>query len=279
MTSGIKRPGSLHRLRQWGLYLLIAVSLLPFLFFFYWMVASSLKLNVDITARIPVWFFRPTLDNYVQVFNEQPFVRFLLNSATIGLFSTIVGLIIGLPAAYIIARYRMRVYSQLILLARMAPWVSYLVPWYLIFRSLNLLDTHVALVVAHLVIAVPTVTWIMIGFFEDIPYELEQAAWIDGASEWRGFVSVALPLVRPGLATAAILSYIFSWNNFIFALVLAGPNTRTIPVAVFNFMSYESINWGALAAGATLTTAPVLVLVFFVQRYIVGGLTMGGMKG
>jgi multiple sugar transport system permease protein len=134
------------------------------------------------------------------------------------------------------------------------------------------------MILSHLIITLPMVVWIMIGAFEDVPLELEEAARIDGCSRWRVFTRISLPVCQTALATATILSFIFSWNNFIFALILTGPERRTLPVAVFNFISGDEIDWGGLSAAATLITLPILVLILFVQRHIVQGMTAGGLK-
>jgi multiple sugar transport system permease protein len=190
-----------------------------------------------------------------------------------------IGLLLGLPAAYCMARRKQGVMAMMVLVARIAPWVSYLVPWFIIFRKLGCLDTYFALITTHLVVTIPTIVWLMVSFFEDLPVELEAAACIDGCSKWGAFVRICLPLARPGIATSAILSFIFSWNNFLFSLVLSGPLTKTVPVAVFNFISYEEINWGGLTAASSLITVPVLILVFIIQKQIVRGLTFGAVKG
>jgi len=181
--------------------------------------------------------------------------------------------------AYSIAKYRQGKIGMLILLARMTPFVSYLLPWYIIFRYLKLIDTYTALTLTHLIITLPMVAWLMVAFFESVPAELEDAAMIDGCSRWQSFMRIVLPLVRNGIATSAIMSFIFSWNNFMFALVLSGANTKTLPVAIFNFVSYASIDWGSLMSAAVIVTVPIMVIALFTQKYVVSGLTAGATKG
>jgi multiple sugar transport system permease protein len=149
----------------------------------------------------------------------------------------------------------------------------------MLFRYLGLNNTLWALIITHLVIGLPITIWVMMGFFEDLHPELEEAALVDGAGIWSAFRDVALPLARPGMIVSAILAFIFSWNNFIFAVVLAGRETRTLPVAVFNVLTFEQLAWGALAAAALIVTLPVLILTAFVQRQIIVGMTAGGIKG
>jgi multiple sugar transport system permease protein len=166
-----------------------------------------------------------------------------------------------------------------VLAARIIPGISYLIPWYILFRNLKMVDTYLALILTHLVVGLPIVIWVMIGFFEDIPPELREAAMIDGCTDYGAFLRVAVPLVKPGVVATGILSFIFSWNNFLFSVILAGRNTRTLPIAVFNMIGYEEINWGPLAAAATLITLPVVILTLIIQRHIVAGLTFGAVKG
>jgi multiple sugar transport system permease protein len=166
-----------------------------------------------------------------------------------------------------------------ILVCRMIPGISFLVPWFIVFRSLGLLDTYTGLVIAHLVITVPLITWIMIGFFEEVPVELEEAARIDGCSRAGVFLRIALPLVRPGLVSAAILALIFTWNSFLLPLILAGVKTKTLPVVVYSFITFDYLDLGGIYAASTLVTLPVIVMVLLVQRQFIRGLTIGGVKG
>lgn len=280
------RPGgrpAIDRLRRQLLTVawtaLAWVTVGAFLSVFLWMVLTALKNQVDNTAIPPVWIFKPTLSNFATVFASRSFGRFMLNSLIIGLGSTAIGLLLGLPAAYSIARHRQQGLAMAILFARMAPFMSYLVPWFIMFRHLGLIDSYLGLTASHLVISLPLAVWLMIGFFEDVPRELEEAAEIDGCSRLESFLHVALPLTRNGIVATAVLSFMFSWNNFLFALILAGPRTRTVPVAVFSFLSYEQVDWGGLAAAATIITLPVLVFIFAIHKQIVRGLTFGAVKG
>ena len=162
----------------------------------------------------------------------------------------------------------------------MTPWKKpYLIPLFILFQQLGLLGTLWPQIITHLVITVPVVIYVMVGFFETLPLELEEAARIDGASRWGVFRYVALPLARPGMTVALILAFIFSWNNFVFGIVLAGRSTRTLPVAVYNSLTFEEVSWGPLSAAALLVTLPVLILTIFAQKQIVAGMTAGAVKG
>jgi multiple sugar transport system permease protein len=249
-----------------------------YLFPFYWMVLSSLKTQLQNTEFPPLFLFKPTLENYRSVFINNPFALYLWNSVIVGAGSTVLGLILGLPAAYAIARYRTEGVAVAVLLARIAPGIAYLVPWFIIFSQLEMIGSYTAIILSHLTVGLPLTIWIMIGFFEDIPFELEESAVIDGATRFQIFTQIALPIVKPGVATAAILSFIQSWNTFMYSVVLADSETRTLPVAVFGFLSYGGFDWGSLTAAATVITVPVMILALIVQRHIVGGLTVGGVK-
>jgi len=262
-----------------GIYLLIALTLAVMLFPFYWMILTSLRSQVDNVSRVPVWFFTPTWENYQNVIARNNFLEFTWNSFVIAALSTGFGLVLGLPAAYSIARFKQEGLALAILIARLTPYITYLVPWYLAFRALGLIDTYVALTLTHLIVGMPLIVWIMISFFENVPQDLEEAAFVDGATRIGAFMRVILPLSTPGIVAASILAFIFSWNQFLFSLVLSGPNTRPVPVAVFNFISYGQIDFGGLGAAAVLITLPVIILTLIIQRWIVTGLTMGAVKG
>ena len=250
----------------------------PPVFVFVWMILTGLKTGVQNIAYPPEFIFTPTLENFRAVFQQYNFFRYLMNSLIVAGLATGISLVLGLPAAYSIAKYRQGKIGIIILVARMTPFVSYLLPWYIIFRYLKLIDTYTALTLTHLIITLPMVIWLMVSFYEGMPEELEDAAMIDGCSRLQSFLIIVLPLVRNGIATSAIMSFIFSWNQFLFSLILSGPKTKTVPVAVYNFISYGKIDWAGIGAAATLIVLPVSVFAFFVRRTIVQGLTMGALK-
>ena len=259
-------------------YIGAVVLCLPPIFVFVWMILTGLKTGVQNISYPPEFIFSPTLENFRAVFQQHNFLKYLMNSLIVATLATGISLLLGLPAAYSIAKYRQGRIGIIILVARMTPFVSYLLPWYIIFRYLNLIDTYTALTITHLIITLPMVIWLMISFFESVPIELEDAAKIDGCSGLQSFLIIVLPLVRNGIATSAIISFIFSWNQFLFSLILSGPRTKTVPVAVYNFISYGKIDWAGIGAAATLIVLPVSVFAFFVRKSIVQGLTMGAMK-
>jgi multiple sugar transport system permease protein len=263
-----------------GLYAAVVVLVSPALMVFLWMLSLSLKNEVDNMAFPPVFVPNPpTLANFADVLQKNDFLNYTINSCIVSFGATFAALLIGVPAGYGIAKAKATKVAVLILIARITPGLSFLIPLFLLFQWLELMGTLLPLVLIHLVVTVPIVVWIMIGFFEGLPGELEEAALVDGATIWQAFRHVALPLARPGITVAAILSFIFSWNNFIFGVVLAGRETRTLPVAVYNVLTFEQVSWGPLAAAALLVTAPVLLLTLLMQKEIVAGLTAGGVKG
>ncbi len=265
--------------RTVGFYLSLAGILTITLFPFLWMVLASFKKMVDLLNVDKMFAFTPTIQNYIDVFSKYDFWQPLQNSMLIAVLSTMLALLFGLPASYVIAREKMSGFSAVILVIRIIPAISFLVPWYILFNRLRLTGTYTSLVLVHLLVALPMIVWIMIPFFETMPRELEEASWMDGCSHMGTFVKILLPLASPAVLTATILSFIFSWNNFIFALILCTNDTRTLPTAVFQFMSYTDVDWACLMAAAVIITIPILLISVFLQKYIITGMTAGAVKG
>lgn len=260
--------------------LVVAIlAVLPFLSVFFYMILVSLQKPLDITSGSLIPTHGLTIENFAQVLGADDFLRYIANSLIIGACATAFSLILGVPAAFGIAHWGMNRSASVFLLARMLPGVALVVPWFIIATWMGMIDSYPALILAHIFVTLPFITWMMIPFFEELPSEMWEAALVDGATHWRYFRTVALPLVSTGVAAAAILAFIFSWNQFMFAVVLSGRKTATVPVAVFNFLSYGSNNWGQIAAAAVTITLPVVVISMFVQRWIVTGLTAGAVKG
>jgi multiple sugar transport system permease protein len=267
-------------LRRAGFWLSVVVIVSPAILVFLWMASLSLKNELDNSAYPPVFIpSPPTLANFAQVFEQNTILRYLWNSIVVSGGATLVALLVGVPAGFGIARAGAKRLTVLILIARMTPALSFLIPLYAVFQFLHLNNTLSALVITHLVITVPIIVYIMAGHFETLPKELEEAALIDGGSVWTTFRHVALPLARPGIVVGAILAFIFSWNNFVFGAVLSNRETRTLPVAVYNVLTFEQLAWGPLAAAAIIVTLPVLLLTIVIQKEIVTGLTQGSVKG
>ncbi|TQL47249.1 carbohydrate ABC transporter membrane protein 2 (CUT1 family) [Homoserinimonas aerilata] len=261
--------------RAAALVLIVLVFILPLA----WMLLSSFKTNVDIYDVAKTLVFTPTFDNFANVLGRDNYFQFIFNSAWIAFASTALSLLVGVPAAYVMSRFSMGKSAAVVLLARIIPGVSLLVPWYFIFANLRMVGDYSVLILSHMFVALPLIVYIMMSFFDSLPEDLEESAQVDGLTPIGAFLRITLPLSTPGIATAGILSIIFSWNNFMFALVLSGANTKTLPVAIFNFVSYASIDWGGLMAAAVVVTVPIMVIALFTQKYIVSGLTAGATKG
>ena len=259
--------------------LVLTTTVLLFIAPLMWMLVASFKTNVDIYDSSKTFLFTPTMDNYSNVLGRNNYFDFIFNSFWVALWSTVFSLILGVPAAYAMSRFSMGRSAMVVLMARIIPGVSLLVPWYFIFANMRLVGGYAVLILSHMFVALPLIVYIMMSFFDSLPTELEDAAQVDGLTAIGAFLRISLPLSVPGLATAGILSFIFSWNNFMFALVLAGANTKTLPVAIFNFVSYASIDWGGLMSASVVVTVPIMVIALFTQKYIVAGLTAGATKG
>lgn len=275
----MKKNSATGMLRTAGYYLAVYAVMLMVIFPFLWMVLSSFKTQAQMMDPRQFFRFSPTLQNYRDVFERYNFSAPISNSLIIAALSTAMALLLGIPASYAIARYRMTKLSIVLLVVRMIPVITFLVPWYIIFSQLGLIDTFASLILSHMLVALPFIVWIMVPYFESIPREIEESAYVDGSGRFRTFLSIVLPLTGPGTVTAAILSFVFSWNNFLFGIILSGRKTKTLPIAIYGFLTYTDINWGGLMAGSVIITAPIIVISLCLQRYIIQGLTAGAVKG
>ncbi len=228
---------------------------------------------------LTLWF-SPTLDAFRSLIAGN-FLASFSNSLWASVLSTVFSLLFGVPAAWVLTRWRFRFRHQVvlwILVTRMAPPIAFTIPFFLAWRWLGLQDTIIGLAIVYLTFNLAIVIWLMQTFFAAVPVALEEAAWLDGCSLWRSFWHISLPLVKPGLAATAILCFIFSWNDFFYALILTRTNAITAPVAIVNFLQYEGWEWSKIAASGTLVMLPVVAFTLLVRRYLVHGLTAGGLK-
>ncbi len=270
------------RLKKILLNLLTLFWLVAVLFPFYWLLMLSLKTQQQAFANPPQFLFVPTFQHYVDLFENTDFPRHFLNSVYVAFGTVALSLLIGVPAAYTFSRWQFKARGMLlgwILILRMVPGVTYIIPFFMIYRQFDLLDKHIALIILYTVFNLALVIWSMQAFFDEVPRSLEEAAYVDGASVLQTFRTIVLPLSAPGLVTTAVLSFLFSWNEFLFALVITRFNARTAPVGITNFMAYEGIEWGRVAAGSILILIPVLIFAVAVRRYLVKGLLAGALKG
>lgn len=272
-------PGSRHSLV--GQALLLLLILLFCVFPFYWMVTTSLKTRVVALESPPVWTFAPTLANYLDVLFADGVGATLVNSLIVAICTTALAVALGAPAAYALARFEFRGKHELwfwFVTNRMISPIVLALPFFLITRQLGLLDTHIALILIYLTFNLPIVIWICTDQFRAIPKDLDEAAVLEGASQWRIFRSVCLPLAMPGVAVSAIFSFIFSWNELMFALVLTRSEAKTAPAMAVSFMEGYDLPYGKIMATATLIVIPVAIFALIASRQLVRGLTMGAVK-
>jgi len=243
-----------------------------------WTAITAIKPTELISSYPVVWFFRPTLDHFRVIFLEDNILGPLVNSTIIAVLSTLGVLAIAAPASYALSRFRIPFGSQLasyFLSARMAPPVTVVLPLFLIFRNLDLIDTHTALIAIYITVNMPFAIWMIKGFFDEIPKELDEAALLDGCSRFHAFVRIILPLTAPGLAATAIISFIFAWNEFLFAILLTNFHARTLPVAASALMTDRMVLWGELCATAVVIYSPVVLFAMLVRKYLIKGFTFG----
>lgn len=249
---------------------------------FYWAVVSSLTPEARLFERPSLVPARLVLDHYRSLFEQREFWLPIRNSMVVAGSTTILCVAIGSLCAYALARLRFRGKAPVlgfILAVTMFPQITLVSPLYLLLRRLHLIDTYPGLVLPYLTFAMPLAVWLLVGFFRQLPVELEEAAMVDGAGRFRAFREVILPLSLPGLATTAILTLVYCWNEFLFALSFTlGPERQTVPVAIALFRGQYQVPWGEILAASVVATAPVALLVLLFQRRIVQGLTAGAVK-
>lgn len=247
-----------------------------------WVVIASFKPRSAIFTSPPTLLFTPTLQNYVTALSGYGILRSIINSAIITVVNSSLALLVSIPAAYAYATLRFRLRRQLTfytLLTQMAPPIALLIPLFLMFNRVGLLGTFPGMIIIYLTITVPFCVWILISYFQDIPGEFEESALVDGASRFTAFVRVVLPQARGGIGVAAIFAFIYSWNEFIYALTLTDYNTQTVTVAIFSFLGADESLWGPFAATGTMIMIPLIAIALVAQRQIVRGMSFGGVKG
>ena len=264
-----------------GEAILLLLICLFCIFPFYWMVTTSLKTQVVALQSPPVWWFTPTLANYWEVLFEDKVGVALINSIIVATCTTALAVLLGTPAAYALARFEFRGKTDLwfwFITNRFVSPVVLAFPVFLISRELGLRDTHLALILMYLTFTLPIVIWICTDQFRSIPRELDEAAMLEGASQFRIFRSICLPLAMPGVAVSSILSFIFSWNELLFAYILAPKAAKTAPAMAVTFMEGYDVPYGKIMATSTLIVIPVLIFALLASKHLVRGLTMGAVK-
>jgi multiple sugar transport system permease protein len=258
--------------------LVVFVALAPLL----WFAPIAFKPQVLAWAMPPKFIFVPTFENFVHVFqNVKSFGVAYKNSVIVSLFTTSISLLLGTTAGYSLARSNFRFTRYMgiwIILTRMAPPMIFLLPFYIGLRMLHLSGTYVGIILTYMVITLPFVTWMMSSYFQTIPEEIEQSAMIDGCNRIQILFRIAVPVSLPAVVTCTIFSFIYSWNEFLFALIVTGRGTKTVPIMIQGFMSSEGIQWGPLAATALMVILPVLIVAMVNQKGFVRGLIGGAIK-
>jgi len=273
------RPGSGRGLAVQAV--LLTLICLFCVFPFYWMVTTSLKTQAVALQSPPAWLFTPTLANYTEVLFVDRVGISLVNSIIVAVATTLLAVGLGCPAAYALARFEFRAKKELwfwFITNRFVSPVVLAFPVFLIAREMGLRDTHIALILMYLTFTLPIVIWICTDQFRSIPYDLDEAAMLEGAGQWRIFRSICLPLAMPGVAVSAILSFIFSWNELLFAYILAPKDAKTAPAMAVTFMEGYDVPYGKIMATSTLIVIPVLIFALLASRHLVRGLTMGAVK-
>ncbi len=260
------------------LIVVMLIGLIPFLI----VVVTSLKKPSMAIQMPPQWLFLPTFKNYAKLLTNINFVKSIINSIIISGSATTLATMVGVLAGYAFSRFRFHgsgVVSYFILFLRAVPPISFVIPYFVIWRSFGLQDTYIAMILMYSTISLPLMVWMMRSFFQDIPVELEEAAIIDGCSRWRALWLILIPAVSPGIFASATLSFITTWNEFMYALYITGRHTRTLPVEIYNSLGYYNLDWARFSTSAVIAIIPAIVFILFTQKYIVRGLTMGAVKG
>ena len=260
--------------------LFLIIACLVILFPLIWTLRTSFAYRVLAYRIPPKWFFMPTLENYSTIFKNHPFPRFFSNSFIIASASTLICLILGAPAAFSYSRFRtggdaLRVSM---LATQMLPAITLVIPFFLIFKAIGLYNTRMGLVVTYITFNIPFVVWILIGFFEGVPRELEESAMVDGCSRFSAFLRIIVPISLPGMLSAGVFCFVLSWNEFLFALILTGMKSKTLPVAVSSLVTQQGTQIGAVSAATMLIILPMVILYFGLRNFLIKGMVAGALK-
>lgn len=269
-----------NKLTTFLAYSILIIAAVFVLFPLVWIVLTSIK-KAALTYQIPpAWFFIPTLENYQQIFRNSDFAKYFLNSAIIAFITSFLAILFSSFAAYSISRFGTggNFIKGWILNNRTMPPIAMLIPIFLLANFFKLYDTHLTLIIPYLSFILPFSIWMIISYFDTIPREIEEAALVDGATQFQALLKVNIPLAAPGIAATAILSFLFSWNEFLMALILTGIKTRTLPIAVASYLTQRGVMYGELSAAITLMVIPVIFLAFMIRGYLVKGLSAGAIK-
>ena len=265
--------------------IIVVISLIAILFPLYWLIANSLRTKTDYLANPPILFNAPvTFQNYQKILVENGIYKQFANTFVVAAVSTIIAVVFGSMAAYSTVRGRIakkirNFFGLWFMIQKMYPAIATAIPVYLVMRHLRLIDTRFALIIMNTSFNLPLVIWLMMGFFEQIPLELEESAKIDGANFVQRFFRIVFPVTTPGIIASAILAFVGAWNEFLFAVILSVNRSKTLPVVIAGFITDRGLEWGPMAATAVITLLPILVVVWALQKNFVQGLAMGAVKG
>lgn len=265
--------------------LLVVFSMIAVLFPIYWLVTSSFKMEQEYIANPPVMV--PTqivFDSYQEVFTRDNLGKTFLTSLSVSAVTTVICVFIGTMAAYSLARGPLGrrtkgIFGMWFLIQKMYPAIATAIPIYLVMRGLKLMDTQAALIIMNTSFNLPLVIWLMMGFFEQIPTSLEESGMIDGCNFFKRYFNIVLPITKPGVIAASILTFVATWNEFLFAVILTIKSTKTLPVVIAGFITDRGLAWGPMSAAAVVMLVPIVILAWIVQKDFVQGLAMGAVKG
>lgn len=269
------------------LYIICTIVIIVVIFPLYWLIITSLKYDIDSYVYPPQFFpVNITFKNYIDILflaQEGNLVKYFLNSLIITISTIFLSLLFGSMAAYSLSKHYLSIMFRRMMLAfvlviRIFPPITTAIPYYVILSNFSLVDTHIGLIISYVSFSLPFTIWLMIGFFQSLPAEIEKAATIDGCNFWQRFIRIVIPLSLPGLAVTAIFGFLYSWNEFMLASILTSENAKTLPVVIAGFISDKYLFWGKMTALGVLMTIPVIIFSSFAQRNIVKGLTFGAVK-
>jgi multiple sugar transport system permease protein len=265
------------RIRYLLAIFVVFVALTPVI----WLFLTSIKNQRDAFSIPPVWFFKPSFDNYFSLFKSGTFLKYLWNSFYISLMATLLAGILGTPLAYMLSRYQFKgreFLSFWVLASRIAPPMAIVLPFFIFFRILGILNTYTSIISIYMTLNIAFFVWMMRGYFKQVPLSIEEAARIDGCSIFATLFRIAIPLVSQGLAATLVFTFMANWSEFVLALIFTGLNTRTLPVLISGYVTTEGIKWGMIGAAGTLVNLPIILFSLFLQKYLVSGLTAGAVK-
>lgn len=276
------RRSKRERANGWGIATALTIYTAIVLFPVFWIVEMSFKRGVDIIAYPPpIVSFTPTLDNYIDVLSATDFLEPFINTIIVATLAVVLSAIFGLPTAYAFARFKFRGkenFASTILSFRFAPELLVVIPLFSLYVTLDLANTYIGLVIAYQLVTFPLMVWTMRSHLEEVPEEIEEAVLIDGGTRFTAFWMIASRIALPGLAASGTLAFIFAWNQYALPLVLAGPDTQVITSAILGYVKFADVEWGQLAAGATVSIIPGLIVAATLLRFLIRGMTAGAVK-